>query len=327
MRGRLLLSVVVLGAASAVPADAAVPGVNGRIAFSSEGDIWSVRPGGGELRRLTSTTREEAQASFSPDGASIAFRARPADGEPLQIYVMPAAGGEARRVTSGPRNESQPSWSPDGRSIVYRVTSRGGADGDVWVMDADGANPRALIATPGSDERYPVLSPDGTRLAFTSDRAGQVDVYVTGADGSAPRRLTTDPGGDSSPSWSPDGRRIAFERGNGRDQESKDVWTMTATGGAQRRLTTTPGVDAGPSWSPDGREIAFTSGRAGSDAIYRMRADGRRPSPVTGRATHEQSPDWQAVRSPAATVPAVLGRLGDAVEDLLAALVGGLEPR
>lgn len=164
--------------------------------------------------------------------------------------------------------------------------------------------------------------PDGTRLAFTSDRDGQIDVYVTAADGSAPRRLTTDPGGDSSPTWSPDGRRLAFERGTGRDETSKDIWTMTATGAAQRRLTTTPGVDAGPSWSPDGRQIAFTSGRDGNHEIYRMRADGTRQKPTVRRPALDPSPDWQAVGSPGATVPAVVERLSAVVDDLVGAWSG-----
>jgi Tol biopolymer transport system component len=319
---QLRASLLLAGTAIAVgtfpaAAGATTPGVNGRIAFSSQDDLWSVQPDGTDLRRITSTPDvEEAQASWSPDGRYVAFRKRPAAGAPFQVYVADVGTGAVRRVSSSTVNESQPGWSPDGTRIVFRRGERGAPNADVWVMRADGTDARPLVVTPGADERYPGFSPDGKRLAFSSNRDGQYEVYVSRADGSAPVRLTDDPGYDSAPSWSPDGRRIAFERGTVLDADAtKDVWIMRADGAGQRRLTTTAGVDEGPSFSPDGRWIAFTSGRDGNYEAYRMRADGSRQTRVIALPTMEESPDWQ-VR------PA--GRGSGVLRDLLAPLFDGL---
>lgn len=321
---RVAVCLVLLAAALAAPAQAAFPGQNGRISFSSEGDLWSVNPDGSNLVRLTRTPLpdDEAQSAFSPGGTRIAYRRRPAAGVPFQVFVMNADGTDPRQVTTDASvNATQPGWSPDGTQLVYRRSTPGqNASGDVWAIGVDGTGARALVTTPVGDERYPVLSPDGTRLAFTSSReGGQFDIFVGGAEGSGQTRLTTDPGYDSAPSWSPDATRLAFERGARLDDEpTKDVWVMDADGTDQAVLAATPGVvDEGPAFSPDGTQIAFTTGRDGNGEIYRMAADGSSPTPVLVRAaTKEESPDWQslplpgvapAAAGPGASVPAVPG--------------------
>lgn len=297
MRRALLGVVLAIGAAA--PAQAAFPGTNGRISFSSEGDIWSASPDGSGLRNLTQTPdADEAQSVFSPDGSRIAYRRRPAEGAAYQLYVMTADGGAQTRVSHSTVNETQPAFTPDGARLIYRRTVVGDPAGEVWSVRLDGTDARQLVDTPGFDERYPVSSPDGTRLAFTSNRDGQYELYVSAADGSAPVRLTTDPGYDSAPTWSPDGRRFAFERGDELDADTtKDIWTMAADGSGQTRLTPDDAfVDEGPAFSPDGEQIAFTSSRDGNYEPYRMNADGSGAAPVVVRpATKEESLDWQPV--------------------------------
>lgn len=306
MLARAASCLLVAGAALvlAVPAPAAFRGTPGKIAFSSEDDLWSVNPDGTDLRRLTTSPEDDAQAAYSPDGTRIAYRRRPAAGQPYQVYVMRSDGTDVRRLSQSTVNESQPGWSPDGARIAFRRGPVGDPNADVWVMGADGANPRALITSPGADERYPVFSPDGTKLAFTSSRDGQYEVYVSAADGTGAVRTTNDPNYDSAPAWSPDGSRLAFERATTIDAEAtKDVWVMRSDGTAQTRLTATDGVDEGPSFSADGARIAFTSARDGDQEIYVMAADGAGPARVLTRpGTLEESPDWQAV--PVATTPA-----------------------
>jgi dipeptidyl aminopeptidase/acylaminoacyl peptidase len=318
---RAVLPLLVLAAAAPASAQAAFPGINGRIAYSSQSDIWTVPAGGGAVTQLTSTPDDEAQSTFSPDGTRLAYRRRPAAGQPYQVFVMNADGSDQHQVSHDTVNATQPGWSPDGKTIVYRRSTAGDPNADVWAMNADGTNAHAVVTSPGADERYPVFSPDGTRLAFTSNREGQYEIYFSLADGSSPVRLTTNPGYDSAPSWAPDGTRIAFERGDALDVDTtKDVWIMNADGGAQTQLTFQPGVvDEGPAFSPDGTQIAFTSGRDGNYEIYRMNADGSAQTRVTTLATKEESPDWQAIPAqappPPPPPPPVVGGVADQDRD------------
>jgi Tol biopolymer transport system component len=290
--------VVVLGLVAAAPAEASFPGADGRVVFSSGGDLHSVLPDGSGLQALTTTPGlEEAQASWSPDGSRVAFRVGTAGtGDVLQIAVMNADGSGRTVLTSGDRHNSQPAWSPDGREIVFRHSVPGiDLSGDIWIMGADGSSPRPLIARAG-DERYPSLSPDGRRLAFTTRSAGEdVEIAVADLDSGAVTALTDNAEFDSSPSWSPDGRRIAFERGPAGDDPGNDVWSMAADGADQRRLTTTAGLDEGPSWSPSGSRIAFTSARSGTSDIWTMAADGTDQQPLAALAGTQESPDWQTL--------------------------------
>jgi TolB protein len=290
--------VVVLGLVAAAPAQASFPGADGRVVFSSGGDLHTVLPDGSGLEALTTTPGvEEAQASWSPDGSRVAFRVgTPGTADVLQIAVMNADGSHRTVPTSGDHHNSQPAWSPDGREIVFRHSVPGvDLSGDIWIMDADGSSPHPLIAAAG-DERYPSLSPDGRRLAFTTHPTGEdVEIAVADLDSGAVTTLTDNAEFDSSPSWSPDGRRIAFERGPAGDDPGNDVWSMAADGSDQRPLTTTAGLDEGPSWSPSGARIAFTSARSGTSDIWTMAADGTDQRPLAALAGTQESPDWQTL--------------------------------
>jgi dipeptidyl aminopeptidase/acylaminoacyl peptidase len=126
-------------------------------------------------------------------------------------------------------------------------------------------------------------------------------------DGGGATAITSNAVFDSSPSWSPDGRRIAFERGPAGDDPGNEVWSMAADGTDQRQLTTTAGLDEGPAWSPGGSRIAFTSTRSGSSDIWTMAADGTDQQPLTELPGTEESPDWQPlpVTPPADVTPAL----------------------
>ena len=134
------------------------------------------------------------------------------------------------------------------------------------------------------------------RIAFESDRDGHIidnlfayEIYVMDADGGNQRNLTNNPADDRSPSWSPDGKRIAFV--SARDGKS-EIYVMDDDGDNQRRLTHHDDSDEDPSWSPDGKRIAFTSLRDRSRDIYVMDADGGNQQNLTNHLDADWYPSW-----------------------------------
>ena len=129
------------------------------------------------------------------------------------------------------------------------------------------------------------------RIAFVSDRDGDDEIYAMNADGSGLARLTNNPAYDAFPSWSPDGRRVAFvsDRGDGDDE----IYAMNADGSGLARLTDNPAQDSFPSWSPDGRKIAFMSDRDDENGeIYAMNADGSGLARLTNNSDGDYFPSW-----------------------------------
>ena len=312
---RKLTALLPLAAVLAAPApsQAAWPGLNGRIAITQNqppgrDDVYAFSRLGDAAERLTFTNNLEEQSSWSPGGRQIAYKrsdevfvrdVTTAD-PPTRLTVKPAAGVF----------NTQPGWSPDGTQIVFRSNRAVPATraGDVWIMAADGTDQRQLVFDePGqaSDERYPTLSPDGSRVLFTSDRSGSVGIWSADAATGGDVRLVYDgPLADSAPAWSPDSRRIAFEiHPPAVDEEltaGGDVFVMAADGRRARQLTFDPAHDEGPAWSPDGTLITFTSER--EDPLgdtWTMRADGSAQTNLTRTPLLEESPDWQPLPFPA----------------------------
>lgn len=128
----------------------------------------------------------------------------------------------------------------------------------IYAMRADGTGVRALTKDPG--ERIdPSWSPDGTNLAFGSDRDGDLEIYVLNVATGEERQVTNDPADDTSPAWSPDGTKLVFV--SQRDGNT-DLYWIGADGDESRgseitRLTTDPGADYDPAWSADGTQIYF----------------------------------------------------------------------
>ena len=134
----------------------------------------------------------------------------------------------------------------------------------------------------------PALSPDRTRIAFSSNRSGSYDLYLMDADGGSPRRLTTDPGIEGEPVWTPDGSRIVFTAtpADGLPQ----IWSLRPDGKPAQALTALPGGNQSPAVSADGRTLAFVSTRDGNQEIYLMPIEGGAARRVTRTEQRESSP-------------------------------------
>ena len=193
----------------------------------------------------------------------------------------------------------------DAQARIAFASDRDG-NWEIYVMDVNGGNPRNLTNDP-SDDRDPSWSPDGKRIVFFSNRDGHVidgrptsEIYVMDADGGNPQNLTNDRNDDRFPSWSPDGKRIAFVSDRDGPPRYFDIYVMDADGGNLQRLTSDPRDDRNPSWSPDGERIVFGARREGhfetkfavTYEIYVMDADGGNQQRLTENRKNDWGPSW-----------------------------------
>jgi Tol biopolymer transport system component/serine/threonine protein kinase len=229
--------------------------------------------------------RRLAPAAAAPEVAALAVAAS-AD----------AGGQQAASIPSG--SAAAPASGAAGRSRIAFVSDRDGPDPighlgnhEVYIMNPDGTDPKRVTENEALDD-HPAFSPDGARIAFSSQREGGVDIYLVDPDGGETTRLTnltaTGPGA-LWPAWSPDGTKLAFQT-----FVKPDIFTINADGTGLVNLTNHPAVDIRPAWSPDGRTIAFVSNRDGNNEIYLMNRDGTNPV----RLTHDPGPDGAPAWSP-----------------------------
>ncbi|UMP03460.1 DPP IV N-terminal domain-containing protein [Amycolatopsis sp. EV170708-02-1] len=156
--------------------------------------------------------------------------------------------------------DSDASAGKGGLAWVSKRAVRDGAerDGEIWYL-RDGTRVPVRLTDDATADTRPALSPDGSSIAFVSERTGSKDIFVIGVDGRGLRQVTSGPAADDSPSWSPDGGRLVFS-GTGEDPAG-DLYTVPSGGGAPTRLTNDPGADTEPAWAPTGSRIAFTTTR------------------------------------------------------------------
>ena len=267
--------------------------------------------------RQTTIIIRATEAPLEP--ARIAFTSR-RDGD-SEVYVMDAAdadgdgnGDNLIRLTSGDASDDPHDWSPDGSKIAFDSDRDG--DWEIYVMDAadtdgDGNGDSLARLTSGDAlDALPYWSPNGSKIAFSSDRDGDFEIYVMDAadadgDGNGDNliRLTSGDASDDVNDWSPDGTKIVFSSDRDGDQE---IYMMDAVdtdgdgnGDSLARLTSGDAFDGGSKWSPDGSKIAFHSTGDGDFEIYVMAAadadgDGNGDNLIrlTSGDAFDVLPDW-----------------------------------
>jgi Tol biopolymer transport system component len=291
----IVIAALVLGAL-APPAGAAFPGGNGRIAYSTGGQIHTIEPDGSDDQPLAAGF----DPTWSPAGDRIAYwkATTPTD---FDIWVMDADGSDNHQLTTATTHERSPAWSPDGTQLLFEriiVREDNRIQMDIMRMDDDGSNVVNLTDRPSSSEAFAAWSPDGTRIAFLSGRdelSGGGEIYVMDADGSDQVRITPDDAADRTPDWSPDGTKIVFEC----QAEGVGVCTISPDGTGRHRLFST-NANPQPVFSPDGTRLAFNHAPSGGSftQVYTAPAAGGAFEPLTSSGGHAGSPDWQPLAAP-----------------------------
>jgi Tol biopolymer transport system component len=266
--------------------DTVAPLPVGRLVYTSDRardgglNVWMLEVGAPEPRQLTVGDQNDFTPELSPDGSRLAFAsdrdnpmALSASDSFLRAYDLYTLDLDTLEVTEVYRSRTfkmRPTWSPDG----------------------------SLIAFDGED-------PDAEQLEETGGLVPQV--WLMPSDGSErPEAITDEAGGASSPSWSPDGTRIAYHTVVDGRILVMDVETRQAM-----PLSDGPG-DRGPAWSPDGTRIAFSSDRTGDPEIWSMAADGT----DLVQLTHSPGSDSQVTWSPDGTMLAFTSERGGVGQDI-----------
>lgn len=317
LRAWFALFLVLAAALLALPASsrATSPGQNGKLALDDGYTQTSTIDSDGTGLAMLPLSNA-AEPAWSPDGQTIAFASRGrSEGGPAplltpgEIYIANPDGSDPHAITDtaspGIFNTS-PTWSPDGRKIAFVRKDVVSDLRSINVMNADGSGVvNELIRLSFPDELD--WSPDGTRIAFSDLEGGTNNIYAIKPDGTELQNLTDFPPppspseegpGALSPSWSPDGEKIAF--GADLPGDLAQIQVMNADGSEQTVLTTDP-YDGGthPVWSPDGAKIAFrhTPAKGSCDDVI-MKSDGSDRTSLSDSCLFLGS--WQPIVSPPA---------------------------
>ena len=232
-----------------------------KIAFASlrggSKDIYVVNGEVGKQERMTIHPKDDYNPTWSPDGKRIAFVSNRNKNKP-QIWVIGLEDKNPVRITDG-NHDNYPDWSPDGKSIVYQSQRNLNQPSELYLIDLDGNNHSLLV---GADSIHPCWSPGGTRVIFSHRREAETNqIYSIDSDGENLKQLTYDNVHKRYPSFSRDGRKIAYTG-------KQHIWVMDSDGMNQKRVTKRKDfVDEHPTWSPDSKAIAFYSMRNQLDGL------------------------------------------------------------
>src|SRR5438128_4923211 len=293
----------------------------------------SSRPGS-DSTTLAPTASPAPAAGPTPAAAAGAVSS---DQPRNQVYLLAMNGGEAKRITNLKNGVSVFRWSPDGTRLVvvsrigpsdsrpdartesrdrsdvrhykntsYKFNDTGWFDDrrtHLWIVDVKSGNAKQITEGNDWNDSDPQWSPDGTRIAFVSNRTGKeydenrnTDVWVTSAEGGALTKISDHDEADNQPRWSPDGKQIVFT-GEVHDRDHPKIWLAPASGGATSVLAAY-GLDlipGGLEWSDDGKSLYFETGIKGENHLFRVDLAKKSISQVTSGARAVRGVDFNFV--------------------------------
>ena len=235
--------------------------------------IWVVDVESGEPVRVTDDAHQNVSPVWAPDGKSLLFVSDRGGGRDVyRISVDPSGQplGDSERLTTG-LDVYTISSSSDGRTISYSVAR---VRQNVWSLPVPEEGPVSVqnarpVTTGNQVVEAVAVSPDGKWLVFDLNHSGNVSLFKMPVEGREPVQVTDGPM-DFYPTWSPDGREIAF---HAMRTDNRDIFVVSADGGAVRQLTNDPAQEFYPHWSPDGTRVVYQSYGSGRSGIYVLSKD------------------------------------------------------
>lgn len=240
------------------------------------------------MRRMAHRFADEIMAQLTgergPFDSRIAFVSN-RGGRFKELYVMSLDGGDVRQVTFNQTINLSPSWGPN-HSLLFTSYHRGNPD--LYRLESTGAVTR--LASARGLNLGGEYSPDGSRIALSTEDRGNPDIVLIDPSGQMTGRVTDSFAIDVSPTWSPDGRSLAFcsNRAGG-----PQIYVAGVGGGAQpRRVTFQGDYNTSPVWSPKGDRIAYVSRIGGRFDIFTVKPDGSERVQVTSGPGSNEDPSW-----------------------------------
>jgi dipeptidyl aminopeptidase/acylaminoacyl peptidase len=252
------------------------------VADKSDTDVWMASWDGAQQLRMTSSPEPETAPRWSPDGRYLSFLSSRTGGKArgAQVWALDRTGGEAQQLTDVKGRLSAYDWSPDSRTLLLTVADR--EPGEPEDPPAGGGGGRGQASGPNAPAPKPIVI---DRYHFKQDivgyltqKPGRLYLYDLATKKSDP--LTAETLEIGPPSWSPDGRSIAFMGKEGKDAERYNTWNlyvMEARPGASPRLVTrydgvksSAGGRGRPDWSPDGSRLTYTQTSGAKQGAYNM---------------------------------------------------------
>lgn len=262
-------------------------------------EIYTMDWDGANIEKITTHKSIALSPAWSPDGKKVAYTAyvkrtgnafRNAD-----MFILDLLNLKRLSVSFRKGLNSGANFSPDGKNLFLTISESGNPD-IYKISSSTGEVIKKLTNGPnGAMNVEPAVSPDGSKIAFSSDRSGKPMIFVMDTEGKNVKRMTFAGVYNSTPAWSPDGKKIAFA---GQSEGNFDIFVMDSDGTNMVRLTTAKKANGkmahneDPSFSPDGRFVVYTSNRTGSNQIFISTVDGSEERRVTADSHNYFKPKW-----------------------------------
>lgn len=241
-----------------------------------------------QLTRITNSIGFDGDAAFSPDGKEIVF-ASARDGD-YEIYIMDSTGGNVRRMTENSAHDSFPRFTTDGTGITF-TSNLNGETTDIYFLKTTGGKPVRLTDWNSNELSRAGTSPDGTKIAFNSDKDGNDEIYTMDFE---PDRvdqfLSENERLLQTPSFSRDGKSLVYS--SEKPDKTGELRILDIESKNSRLIVSTSSGSNYPQFSPDGKKIAFHQEVDGRWDVFTIISDGTDLRNLTLNSASDSIPNW-----------------------------------